>query len=96
LERYLAGRVSGPPRGGESDRDGSRDRANARGVDDQRVGKCDVWTRARGSRDPTIATGVTPSRVGIGGDRRGVVGTGGDESKRDATARRNEAVHLGE
>jgi hypothetical protein len=45
-----AGRVSGPPSGGESDRDGSRDRANARGVDDKRVGKRDHGARARRSR----------------------------------------------
>ena len=35
------------------------------------------------------------SVVGVGGDRRGAVGTSGDEAKGDGTARRNTAVYLG-
>jgi len=36
------------------------------------------------------------SVVGVGGDRRGALGTSGEESKGDGTARRNAAVHLGQ
>jgi len=35
------------------------------------------------------------SVVGVGGDRRGALGTSGEESKGDGTARRNTAVYLG-
>src|SRR6266516_3662779 len=73
-----------------------RDRANAHGVDDERIGKCDLWASARGSGNPTAPTSLPASGLGVGGDRRGAVGTSGDESKADATARRNAAVHLGE
>src|SRR6266576_1955779 len=36
------------------------------------------------------------SVVGVGGDRRGALGTSGDEAKGDGTARRNAAVPLGQ
>ena len=58
-------------------------------VDDERSGKWDLWARACGGGHPTAPTSTAPSGVGVGGDRRGAVGPGGEESTGDGTARRN-------
>ena len=62
LDAYLDRRVVG-----NLTSHSGRYRANALGVDDERIGKCDLWARARGSRNATTATSVTPFR---GGSRR--------------------------
>src|SRR5205823_6273926 len=84
-----AGCLSGSTGGRQSQRHGGRDRANAHGVDHERIGQCDLRASAHRSRNPTTPTRLTPPGLGGRGDRRGAVARSGEASPADATARRN-------
>ncbi len=55
LDAYLDRRVVGKSFG-----HGGRDRANAHGVDEERLGKCDLWARAHRCRHATLAARTAP------------------------------------